>query len=281
MSLLEAITNVANEAGYTVDSVAYASTEVTTKQLVAIAQRVIREMAIAFPWSRLFAQGSITLASGTASYALPGAFSYYHWETFWNQSTRWRVLGPMSPEEYAQVQGYGLTTTPYARFMLQGCTDTRLLISPTPGSGDDGQTVIFEYVAARPVRPQTWLVGTTFAAGAYCFYNGNYYSTTAGGSGGSAPTHTSGTTGLWTYYDGAYETFLADTDEPVLPQRVLEQGMLERFAEIHGISVAPRFLDQLQEEFGKDIPGRVLYSGGDTGKLIFARAGRAVFGTWI
>jgi hypothetical protein len=168
------------------------------------------------------------------------------------------------------------------RFQIRGITNTQLLISPTPGTPQDAQTIIFEYISARNVEPQTWLVGTTFAAGAYCIYNGNYYVTTSGGSGGSAPTHTSGTTGIWTYYDGAYETFIADTDVPVFSQRILEQGMLERFAEIHGLtSVQPRFLDQLAEEFSKDSPGKILYAGGENSPFMYARSGTAVFGTFI
>ena len=282
MTLLSAVTNVANEVGYKVDSVVSTSNDITTKQLLAMAQRIIVEMARAYPWTKLYASGSITLSSGVASYALPSAFSYYHFESFWNSSTRWRILGPMTEQEYALIRGYGLNTTVYQRFQVRGVTDKQLLISPTPGTMNDAQTIIFEYISNRNVQPQTWLVGTTFAANAYCFYLGNYYQTASGGSGGSAPTHTSGTTGIWTYYDGAYENFLADTDVPVFSQRVLEQGMLERFAEVHGLTaVQPRYTDQLAEEFSKDSVGKILYAGGENSPFMYARSGTAVFGTFI
>lgn len=279
VSLLEAISSVANEAGYSVGSTGIGSTDVTTKQLLAIAQRLINEMSIAYPWPKLYASGSVTLAAGTASYALPAAFSYYHYDSFWNSSTRWRVLGPMSEQEYALIRGYGFNTTIYQRFQLRGVTNSELLISPTPTSS--GDIIIFEYIADRPVRPMTWDATTIFAVNAYCFYNGNYYQTTSGGSGGSAPVHTSGTTGLWTYYNGAYNQFLADTDEPILSQRVLEQGMLERFGGIHGLAVTELFNDQLNEEFSKQIPGKILYSGDYGGRYIYAQSGVAVFGGWI
>lgn len=287
MALLDAISNVAAEAGYAVSTTAISSTDVTTKQLVSIAQRVIREMAIAYPWSKLFASGTITLAAGVASYALPAAFSYAHYESFWNSSTRWRVLGPMSPQEYAMIRGYQLNTTVYKRYQIRGVTDSTLLISPTPSSAEDGQIIIFEYIADRCARPQTWAAGQTVTSGDYTFYNGNYYTATNSGvTGSTAPTHTSSTASdgsiTWSYYSGAYHYFLKDTDEPLLSQRVLEQGILERFAEIHGLeSIRQKFNDQLNEEFSKDQPGKILYAGGNAQSLMFARTGRAVFGTWI
>lgn len=277
MSLLEAVTAVANEAGYTVSTSVISSSDTTTKQLLAIAQRVIKEMAIAYPWPKLYASGTITLAAGTQMYELPAAFSYYHYDTFWNSSTRWRILGPLSPQDFGDLEGYGLTATVYQQFQIRGIANNQLYIYPEPASS--GDIVIFQYIADRAVRPQTWAAATVFAVNAYCFYNGNYYQTTSGGTGGSAPTHTSGTTGIWTYYSGAYSSFLADTDEPVLPQRVLEQGMLERFAEIHQLSVLPRYSDQLNEEFSKSIPGKVLAADSNLpGYVQQARSGTVVFG---
>ena len=286
MSLVTAVQNVANEAGYTVESGVIASTEVTTKQLRVMAQRINREIADAFPWPKLYASGSITLVAGQASYPLPSAFSWYHYETFWNSSTRWRILGPMSPQEYAEIRGYGLNTTVYQRFQIRGLSNNELLISPTPTASQNGNVIIFEYVADRCVRPATWTTGTVYSAGAYTFYNGNYYQTTLGGtSGATVPTHTSGSVSdggvTWTYYNGAYSDFLADSDETVFNQKTLEQGMLERFAEIHGLdTVQPRFVTQMNEDYSRQQNSKIIYAGGHTRAELFARAGTAVFGTW-
>jgi hypothetical protein len=286
MSLVTAVQNVANEAGYTVESGVIASTETTTKQLRVMAQRINREIADAFPWPKMYASGSITLVAGQESYPLPAAFSWYHYETFWNSSTRWRILGPMSPQEYAEIRGYGLNTTVYQRFQVRGLSNNELLISPTPTASQNGNIIIFEYIADRCVRPATWVTGTVYAAGAYTFYNGNYYQTTTGGtSGATAPTHTSGSVSdggvTWDYYSGAYSDFLADTDETVFNQKTLEQGMLERFAEIHGLEfVQPRFITQMNEDYSRQQVSKIIYAGGHTRAELFARAGTAVFGTW-
>lgn len=285
MTLSTVITNVANEAGYSVESNIIASTETTTKQLLAITNRINRDIFEAYPWQKCYASGAITLVAGQATYQLPAAFSYYQYETFWNQSTRWRVLGPMSEQEYAEIRGFGLNTSVYQRFQIRGISNSQLLISPTPTTS--GDIIIFEYVADRSVRPVTWTTNTIFAAGSYCSYNGNYYQTTAGGTTGpTAPTHTSGSVSdgsvTWNYYDGAYNQFLANSDSSIFSEKLLEQGVLERFAEIHGLeSVRPRFDMQLHEEFSRDSVGKVIYAGGQTRAEMFARSGVAVFGTWI
>lgn len=287
MTIATVITNVANEAGYTVESNILTSNETTTKQLVAIANRINRDIFEAYPWPKCYASGSITLATNTASYALPAAFSWSQYETFWNSSTRWRILGPMSEQDYADIRGFGLNPTIYQRYQIRGITSTELLISPTPTSANNGDVIIFEYIADRSVRPKTWTASTSFDANAYCFYNGNYYQTaSAGTSGSTPPTHTSGSASdggiTWDYYNGPYSTFLADTDVSIFNEKLLEQGILERFAEIHGLdSIRPRFEMQLHEEFSRDQVGKVIYAGGQTRENMFARSGVAVFGTWI
>ena len=285
MTLSTVVQNVANEAGYTVESAITASTETTTKQLRTIVQRINREISDQYPWPLMYAAGSISLVSGQSTYALPAAFSFYQYNTFWNQSTRRRIRGPMTQQEYAEIKGYGLNTTVYQRFQFRGITDKQLLISPTPT--ETGQIIIFEYIAERSVRPAIWAASTFYAANVYTFYNGNYYQTTAGGTSGSTPpTHTSGSASdgavTWTYYDGVYNDFLADTDVSIFNEKTLELGVLERFAEIHALTgIQPRYQVQLNEDFSRMNPGKVLYTGGLQRNLIFARDGIATFGTFI
>jgi hypothetical protein len=287
MSIATVIQNVANEAGYTVESNIFTSTETTTKQLLAIAQRINRDIFEAYPWPKCYAAGSITLVDGQSTYPLPAAFSSYQYETFWNQSTRWRVLGPISEQDYAQLQGYGLMPTIYQRFQIRGLSNNELFISPTPGANTAGQVLIFEYIADRSVVPRTWAASTAFAANSYCIFNGNYYTTTAGGTtGATAPTHTSGSVSdgnvTWTYYNGPYSEFRADTDTSIFQEKLLEQGILERFAQIHGLEgVRPQFDMQLHEEYGRTKAGKVIYAGGFSRPTQFARSGIAAFGSWI
>lgn len=278
MSLIELVQNVAREAGYAVDTKIIESTDNTTRQLLAMTNRVIREMADAYNWTKLRKTGVIVLVDGQSTYELPSDFSHYHHDTFWNQSDGWRLFGPLSSVAYAERIGWEQLATVYDEFMLEGMTDRELTIYPTPDAGSDGQVIIFRYTSLRPVRPRRWENGLQVQANEYCSYNGEYYVTgSSGTTSGSKPSDDSGVT--WALYEGPYETFRADTDEPVLSQRLLEQGVLERFAEIKSLTVSARFDDQLQDEYAKNLPGKVLYAGGvSRAREQYARSGRVSFG---
>jgi hypothetical protein len=86
----------------------------------------------------------------------------------------------------------------------------------------------------------------------------------------------------WTYYNGIYDQFRADTDTSIFQEKLLEQGILERFAQIHGLDgVQPLFLQQLHDEYGRTKAGKVVYAGGFSRPTQFARSGIAAFGSWI
>ena len=280
MTLLAAVTSVAQRAGYTVDSVVVGSVDQTTVQLRAMANDLIKKMAYAYEWPQLFKSGAIT-GDGTATLALPSDFSTYHFDSFWNSSTKWRIFGPLSQSDYATIQGYGLVAYPYGQMQLRGITDKELYIYP---SLPVGEIAVFEYIAARYVRPKTWTASTAVLLGAYCFYNGNYYiSTSAGTTGATAPTWTSGTDSdggiSWTYYSGPYESFLADTDEPLLSQTVLEQGLLETFAAAHGIPCEISYENDLAAAYIRKVPGQMIYAGGTGSSILnMARGGVVSFG---
>jgi hypothetical protein len=281
MSLLDVVTDVAQEAGYEVASSVIGSTDPTTLQLKQMAQRIIEEMADAYPWPQLNRTASITLVASTGDYALPADFSRYHYDTWFNQSTNWKLIGPMTEQEYIELVGLDDPAAPATYFTIQGITDTSLTIYPTPGAGEDGDIIIFRYVAARPIRPRTWAAGQTVVIGDYTFYNGLYFvATSAGTTGATAPTGTGSDGGVsWELYTGSYTQFLADTDVPVISERILKQGVLERFAEIKGLSVAQRYEQQLAEEYGKQRPGRIISASDCGGPKQWGWNGRVHFGS--
>jgi hypothetical protein len=89
-------------------------------------------------------------------------------------------------------------------------------------------------VSSTVFRPKTWVTSTAFAAGSYCSYNGNIYSTVAGGTtGATAPTVTSGSVSdgvvTWVYFSGSYDTVIADTDVPILDSGMMEDDVVWRF----------------------------------------------------
>lgn len=286
MTLRTIIDNVSSEIGYQIDTTASSyinSGDTLTKQLVAMTNRIAVEMFESYNWWQFNKTASLTLVDSTATYALPGDFSSYHFDTFWNQSNRWRVFGPMSAQEYGQYNGLSYTSLIGNRFMLRGVSNNQIVIYPTPGADIAGQIIVYEYISERPVRPWTWTASTSLGTKAYTFYNGNYYSLVSGTvTGSTAPTHTSGSVSdgscTWAYYDGAYPQFLNDSDINILPERVLELGVIERIAEIKQLNVSPKYQTQLDEEYSKQIVGKSLYTASTTGPYMWAERGRVNFG---
>lgn len=238
MTLLELIQTVAREAGLPTGSMGtiVGNTNELTVQLLAIAQRAGKEARGYFRWPELVKDGSATLVAGQESYALPADIDSVTTLSVFNRTNRLPLYGPMTPEEWQSYKAGNQPISTTDSFRIKGLTDKQLFIAPIPTATDAAQVVSFEYQTKSWIRPRTWAASTSFAANTYCFYNGNIYKTTAGGTTGStAPTHTTGSVSdgnvpgsgvTWTYSTDAYEAFLADTDVVVLDENcmILEIG---------------------------------------------------------
>lgn len=278
MALLDAVQNVAAECGYTVNSsIAIGSEDTTTVQLVAIAQRLIREMVEEYNWPQLIKTGTFQLADGEATYSLPADFSHYHYDTFWNQSDGWRLFGPLTTQEYAERIGWQDNATVYDEFLLRGMTDEFLTIHPTPGPDNDSKVIVYQYTSERAARPATWVSAGSYITGQLTWYNGKIYRSLTDHTGVTNNPSLDAVNWL-TQVDMAYPRFLADTDEPMISQRVLEQGMMERFAMIKELNVQPMYESQLEREYAKYLRGQTLYAGGTSYRLQYAKSGKVVFG---
>lgn len=280
-NLLKILTDVASEAGFGVGSTFIGSSNTTSKQLLAIANRIIKEIAERYPWSKLFKEGQILTVNGQESYALPGDFSHYHYSTFWDKSTQWYMCGPMSPQEYSQIKGSGFDKSIFSRFMLRG-NARRLHILPVPAV--DNNIILFSYAAKRYAKPQDWTTGLNINAGDFIYWLDNYYKAdNSGVTGGTAPTHTTGSVSdgsvTWAYYDGVYDEFLSDTDEPIFNERIFSEGVLERFlSDKKDLKTTGKFDLEVEQEFAREIPGEKIslvnyypgrFSYGHTNKVLF------------
>ena len=197
----------------------------------------IQQVKNEFPWPELTKEYTFTLSSGVASYALPSDFNTFVAETYWNRTSAW----PITSVNSSEWQGYksGLVASiPRQRFRIKGFTTKQFFVDPTPGSDDDGDTVVFEYISNIAVRPITWTASTSFSGIRYCFYEGNFYDrggTGAATSGTTAPTHTTGSasdgTITWTYYldDQSLLSFNYDSDELILDPEMIAADLIWRF----------------------------------------------------
>lgn len=285
MALTDIISDIGEEAGYKVVTSNIAnSQDTTTKQLYKMANRLIAEMMDAYNWPVLHKTATISLTEGSSTYALPADFSRYHHDTFWNSSEQWKIYGPLTQQEYALRLGYGEVVSVFDEFQIRGMTEGEILIYPTPGAGTTGNIITFQYTSARPVRPKTHAPSTAYTAGDYVFSSGVYYIAQNTGISGILPLDPAGVPPYdgaitWQVYEGPYMKFLQDTDICNLSERILSQGILERFAVLKNLSVQPLYEAQLSDEYAKRVPGKTIYGSNSTrGRFQHAVNGRISFG---
>lgn len=241
MTLLSTIQDVALELGTGVPSaVVTATTDGNAQQLLALTNRAGRELRIFYRWPQLVREYTFTLSSGQASYAIPADFESFAYSTFWDRDNSWEMIGPISASDWQFLKSGVTTAGTRRRWRFTGLTDRQFIIDPTPSASDVGVTLVFEYYSKNWIRPRTWVASTAFAAGSYCFYNGNYYSTTAGGTtGATPPTHTTGSASdgvvTWVYYSGAYEKATADTDVFNINADAIELDVKWRYRQARGL----------------------------------------------
>lgn len=241
-TVLECVQAVCREIGVYAPSALVSSTEETGRQMKELCHETADEIRNEYPWAELSREHTFSLVSGTAAYALPADFNRWAFDTAWNRSETMPLSGPFSPERWQEIKSGGISTaTIQQRFRVKGISGTQLYIDPTPGATENGQTVAFEYFSTNTFRPRTWTASLTFLAGTYCFYNGNYYYSSAGGvTGATPPTHTTGSASdggvSWAFNSDKYETILADTDVPVLDERLFKMGIKWRFLRAKGLA---------------------------------------------
>ena len=231
MSILTIIQDASLELGFSAPTTAVGNSNLQVKQLLAHAHRTGKELASDYEWPQLSKEHTFSFANGTASYALPTDFDRFIFCTAWDRTNHWEMIGPMTAEQW-QILKSGVTTSSiYYQWRFKGITDTQFYVDPTP---DETISAVFEYQSKTWCRPRTWETGITFTANTYCFYNGNYYSTVAGGTAGStAPTHTSSSASdgavTWVYVSSVYDRFLADTDVSLIDEELITLGTMWRY----------------------------------------------------
>lgn len=197
-------------------------------------EKAVGDLGDGFPWPELLKETTFTLSTGVANYPFPADFDRQAFETIWNRTQRWPLIGPLTPIEWQNIKSGIVTTMPRQRFIVKSYADSQLYIDPTPTASENGQTIVFNYFSKNCFKPKTWVTNTVFAAGSWCSYNGNFYTTTAGGTtGATPPTHTSGSVSdgavTWTFSSSPYEYIVADTDSPILDSRTIIDEVVWRF----------------------------------------------------
>lgn len=154
-SILEIASDAADELSLDRPATVVNVTNVQTSQkLYRHMLRTARRLA-EMDWPCLHREHTFTTVAAAAQpNALPDDFQRFVPETFFNRTKRWRVLGPLTAEEW-QANEAVLVTRVHDSYMQRG---TSILITPTPPAGE---TMAFEYITAYIGTDSTGAIGRT------------------------------------------------------------------------------------------------------------------------
>ncbi len=139
MTLLSVVQSAADRLGLTRPSTVISSPDENAKILLGMAQEEGKSLADRYTWQALQTEYTFSTSNGTASYALPSGFDSLIKDTVFNRTSRRRMLGDLSPDQWQQTQA-SLVTMVNPAFRIRG---SLFYISPTPTSTE---TIAYEYV---------------------------------------------------------------------------------------------------------------------------------------
>lgn len=152
MSLLTICQNVARDIGLVVPSSIIGNDDETAARLLAQCRRELYELRNRYDWTILQVEHTFALVDGTASYALPSDFDRQINETDWNRTDTWRLIGPTSPQQWQSVKSGAISSAPRFRWRIKRTSTTaEFYVDPTPGSDEDGETLVYEYISKNAI----------------------------------------------------------------------------------------------------------------------------------
>lgn len=239
MSILSVCQNAARLLSIGEPTQLIGSSNIDAKKLLEALVMVAKTRARQYEWPQLIKTCTLTMVSGTSTYSVPEDFLAVINDTHWDVNGSRPLEGPLSSSEWARLT-YGITNSgPYIKYRIAGRTNKRFQVSPTPAA--NGATIAFFYRSSTWVVPRDWVTATTYVAGNYVSnVSGDiYYAATSGTSGATEPTHTTGTSSdggvQWTYYTGAYERPMFDTDVSLLDETLLTDDVVWGFRKLNGL----------------------------------------------
>jgi hypothetical protein len=117
------------------------NTNPTAVQLLALANRGGKALALKHDWDELIYEHTFTTADGTAGYALPSDFRKFAFLTYWDRTNLRNVFGPITPREWQYLTSSGVSTAAVDRAFRVMRSEFKIF--PTPDV--TGDTIAFEY----------------------------------------------------------------------------------------------------------------------------------------
>lgn len=142
MTLLTIVQDAATEVGLARPTSVVGSTDENAVTLLALAQREGKSLARRHEWQILQTEYTFQTVASTASYALPSDYDRILKETVFNRTSRRRMVGDLTPNQWQETQA-SLVTMVNPAFRIKG---GYFMISPTPTAAE---TIAYEYMSKK------------------------------------------------------------------------------------------------------------------------------------
>lgn len=136
-TLKSLINNILPEIGLPTLATVVGNNSQTARQALALSNRTGRSLA-KHNWRILIKRNVITTASSADSYSLPSDFDRFIHNTEWNDTTAFRLFGPIADEGWQEDLSGLVSPTVDRRFQLRADGNAnRLFVRPVPTSSEN------------------------------------------------------------------------------------------------------------------------------------------------
>jgi hypothetical protein len=151
VSLLTLVQKVADRVGITRPTAVVSSTDTQVRQLYALANEEGMELSRRHEWQALTTeQVFVTVAQAEqTNMPIPDDLGRFVPNSFFDRTTRRRLIGPITPQEWQAIQAFPAFNRVYLAFRER---DGAFLITPDPPAGEE---IAYEYVSTNWARSST------------------------------------------------------------------------------------------------------------------------------
>lgn len=134
-SVLNVIRTACAEMSVQMPTSVAANPELIPQQLFALYNATGEMLVKRRFWRNLFGEATINCVDGQAAYPLPADYARPLTQTEWDQTNKWPMIGPETPQQWQYLKSGILSTGPRERFRLVGNT---IEVWPVPGANVGG-----------------------------------------------------------------------------------------------------------------------------------------------
>jgi hypothetical protein len=156
-TLLELVQQVTGELGVSRPTLVIGNNDPQIIQLLALVNRLGRDLCTQGEWQRLNTEHSFTTVQGQTQYALPSDWGRQIPQTEWDRTSQWPLIGPATTQEWQIYKSAIISDGPNLRFRI-----ANNFLEVDPPTGD--LNLSFYYISKNWIDAGGGVTRKTYAA---------------------------------------------------------------------------------------------------------------------